>query len=157
MANDHQPGMASEGGLVTVSNWNACYNSGEDIISLSCTVTAINSSATISGGGLILSNSQGKTLCSSYNEFSGTESANLALNLPSNGLGVGDTVSGVVSGEVGKEHYFFNNSSLSVAVSTSTVTLHAREANSRKSKSSQITMSICALPAPATQYHGAPC
>jgi hypothetical protein len=106
MANDPQPQRTSE--LVTVSDWNACYNSGEDVIALSCTVTASDSSATISGVGLILNNSQGKTLCSSYTEFSGgTESATPALNLPPNGLGVGDTVSGVVSGEVGEEHYFF--------------------------------------------------
>lgn len=109
----HDPKLeeASGGGLVTVSDWNACYNNADDVIALSCTVTTDDSSSTISGVGLILNNSDGKILCSSYTEFSGgTESATPALNLPANGLGVGDTVSGVVSGEVGEvkeAHYFF--------------------------------------------------
>jgi hypothetical protein len=108
VANDPQHEEASDSGHVTVSEWNACYNRSDDIIVLSCTVTTNDSSATISGVGLILNNSHGMTLCSSYTEFSGgTESVTPALNLPPNGLGVGDTVSGVVSGEVGEQHYFF--------------------------------------------------
>ena len=94
--------------LVHVRNWNACYNSGADVIALSCTVTTADSSATISAAGLILNDSKGMTLASSYAEFtSSSESVTLALNLPPNGLGVGDTVEGVVSGEVQGLHYFF--------------------------------------------------
>jgi hypothetical protein len=99
---------ASGSGAVSVTDWNACYNSGDDMIALSCTVTTEDSRATITGVGLILNNSKGVILCSSYTDFtSGTKSAEPALNLPPNGLVVGDTVSGVVSGEADGEHYFF--------------------------------------------------
>jgi len=93
--------------LVQVSNWNVCYNSGADVIALSCTVTTADSSATISAAGLILNDSNGMTLASSYVEFTGSSEVTLALNLPPGGLGVGDTVEGVVSGEVQGLHYFF--------------------------------------------------
>jgi hypothetical protein len=93
---------------VAVSDWNACYNSGEGVISLSCRVTTKDSSAAIAGVGLILNTSQGSTLASSYAELSNNcESVTPALNLPPGGLKVGDTVWGVVSGEVGDQHYFF--------------------------------------------------
>jgi hypothetical protein len=93
---------------VAVTDWNACYNSGEGVISLSCTVTTKGSSAAISGVGLILNNSQGSTLASSYTELSNNcQSVTPALNLPPGGLKVGDTVWGVVSGEVHDQHYFF--------------------------------------------------
>ena len=94
--------------LVAVTEWNACYNSGEDVISLSCTVATNDSSAAISGVGLILNTSEGATLASTYAELSNPcESATPALNLPPGGLKVGDTVWGVVSGEVNDQHYFF--------------------------------------------------
>ena len=94
--------------LVTVTNWTACYNSGENIIALSCTVATADASATISGVGLILNTSDGATLASSYTESSGgSETVNPALNLPPGGLEVGVTVMGVVSGECEGQHYFF--------------------------------------------------
>jgi len=94
--------------LVTVTNWTACYNSGENIIALSCTVATADASATISGVGLILNTSDGATLASSYTESSGgSETVNPALNLPPGGLKVGSTVWGVVSGECEGQHYFF--------------------------------------------------
>jgi len=107
-ANDPKHKEASGSGAVKVSDWNVCYNSGDDVIALSCTVITNDSSATISGVGLMLNNSKGAILCSTYTELSGgTESVNPALNLPPNGLSVGDTVWGVVSGEVAGKHYFF--------------------------------------------------
>jgi hypothetical protein len=93
---------------VAVTGWNACYNNGEDVISLSCTVATNDSSAAISGVGLILNTSGGTTLGSTYADLSNPcESATPALNLPPGGLKVGDTVWGVVSGEVNEQHYFF--------------------------------------------------
>jgi hypothetical protein len=103
---DDKMGGANES--VGVTDWKACYNSGEGVISLSCTVTTRDSSAAISGVGLILNNREGSTLASSYAELSNPcESVTPALNLPPGGLKVGDNVWGVVSGEVHDQHYFF--------------------------------------------------
>ena len=107
-ANDPKLEATSRNSLVTVSNWKACYDSNDNVIALSCTVTTVDSSATISGVGVILNNSEGITLASTYTELSnGSKSANPALNLPPGGLGAGDTVWGVVSGEADGQHYFF--------------------------------------------------
>jgi hypothetical protein len=93
---------------VAVTGWNACYNGGEGVISLSCTVATNDSSAAISGVGLILNSSEGSTLASTYAELSNScKSVTPALNLPPGGLKVGDIVWGVVSGEVRDQHYFF--------------------------------------------------
>ena len=95
--------------LVSVSDWNACLNSGDNMLVLSCKVTTSDSSATIEGVGLILNSAQGATLASLYTELSGgVESASPALNLAPGNLAVGDTVDAVVSGEVGTQHYFFD-------------------------------------------------
>lgn len=105
MASDKMGGANNS---VAVTGWKACYNSGEGVISLSCTVTTNDSSPAISGVGLILNNSQGSTLASTYAELSNPcESVTPALNLPPGGLKVGDIVWGVVSGEVQDQHYFF--------------------------------------------------
>ncbi len=99
---------ANEIGLVNVSGWNACYNGGDDVIALSCTVTTNDASAAISGVGLLLNSSAGKTIASLYTEFSGgCESVTPALNVPPNGLGIGDTVSAVVTGQAQGKHFFF--------------------------------------------------
>jgi hypothetical protein len=105
-ANDPKAASASGAELVTVSKWQACYNSGEGVIVLSCTVTTRDSSATISGAGLIFNNRAGATLGTSYTEFAGSESVNLGLNLPPGGIRIGDSVTGVVTGEVKGQHYF---------------------------------------------------
>ena len=103
---DDKTGGANES--VVVTDWNACYNSGDAVISLSCTVTTSDSSAAISGVGLMLNNRQGITLASSYAELSNDcESVTPALNIPPSGLKVGDTVWGVLSGEAQGQHYFF--------------------------------------------------
>lgn len=92
---------------VTVSDWNACLNSGNGEIVLSCKVAADDPDATISGVGLILNNGSGMILASCYTELSGgSTSASPALNLPADGLALGDTVMGVVTGEAGGQHYF---------------------------------------------------
>ena len=101
-------GEAPGGELVTVSAWNACYNSESNIIVLSCTVSTDDSSATISGVGVILNDQGGTMLASTYTEFSsGSQSVEPALNLPPGELKVGDNVMGVVYGEVDGHHYFF--------------------------------------------------
>jgi hypothetical protein len=94
--------------LVTVNNWTACYNSGDGAIVLSCTVTAADGSASITGVGLILNTADGTTLASFYTSVSGgSETVNPALNLPAGNLKVGQTVEAVVSGECEDHHYFF--------------------------------------------------
>ena len=104
-ANNQKPARASDE-LVSVSDWQACYNSGDNVIALSCKVTTVDAHATISGAGLILNNSAGATLGSSYTEFGGVESVTVALNLPPGGVSIGDSVMGVVTGEVQGQHYF---------------------------------------------------
>lgn len=81
------------------------------MIVLLCTVTTNDSRASIEGVGLILNNSDRKTLGASYIELSGhNKSVSPSLNLPTNGLGVGDTVWGVVTGEAKGQHFFFEKS-----------------------------------------------
>src|SRR5688572_12662317 len=108
VANELKGTRGSANELVTVSDWTACYNSGDNIIALSCTVTTSDSSATISGVGLILNTGAGATLASFYTvSSSGSETVNPSLNLPPGGLKVGATVAGVVSGECQGQHFFF--------------------------------------------------
>ena len=103
---DEKTGGANESVLVT--DWSACYNSGEGVISLSCKVTTSDASPAISGVGIMLNNSRGSTLASTYTDLSNDcESVTPALNIPPGGLKVGDIVMGVVSGEVQGQHYFF--------------------------------------------------
>ena len=103
---DDKTGVGNQS--VAVTDWNACYNSGDNVIALSCTVATSDSSTGISGVGLILNNSEGSTLASTYVELSnGCASVTPALNLPPGSLKVGDTVWGVVSGEASDQHYFF--------------------------------------------------
>ena len=92
--------------VVKVTNWTACYNGGDNEIVLSCKVSTLDASATITGGGLTLVNRAGKTLGSFYAEFAGSRTSDLALNIPPNGLSVGDFVMGAASGEVNGQHYF---------------------------------------------------
>lgn len=101
-------GQYSMSDIVKVSDWNACFNSIDNIIALSCTITTTDSSATISGVGLILNDGHGNTLASSYTGSSGgSESVNPALNLPPGNLSVGDSVAAVATGECGGHHFFF--------------------------------------------------
>ena len=91
---------------ISVSQWNACYNSGDGVIALTCVVNS--TSTNISGVGLMLNSDEGATLASTYVELSGnSESVSPALNLPLGKLNVGDTVYGVVSGEANGQHFFF--------------------------------------------------
>ena len=106
--NEPQLEETSGSDLVSVSDWDACYNSLEDIISLSCTVTTKDSRATISAVGLLFNTEEGAVLGATYTDFSSdSESASPALNLPPGRISVGDTVMGVVTGEVDGLHYFF--------------------------------------------------
>ena len=91
---------------VSVTDWVACYNNGEEIIALSCTATSTKDD--ISGVGLTLNNQNGMTLASIYVELSdNNRSVTPAINLPVGNLKVGDSVNGVVSGEAGGHHFFF--------------------------------------------------
>jgi hypothetical protein len=99
---------AGDKSSVRVTAWNACYNSGDGVIALSCTVSVNNSDSGISGVGLMLNTSEGVTLASGYTDLSNNnESVTPALNLPPGDLKVGDAVWGVVSGEADGQHYFF--------------------------------------------------
>ena len=107
-ANQSKVKNATGNELVKVTDWTACYNRGDNIIVLSCTVATSDASATISGVGLLLNTSNGATLASFYTGLSGgSETVSPALNLPPGGLRIGDTVWGVVSGECQGQHYFF--------------------------------------------------
>jgi hypothetical protein len=93
---------------VTVSDWNACFNSEENIIALSCNITTVDASPSITGVGILLNDIQGATLASCYTTLSGgVETVSPALNLPPGHLGVGDAVSAVATGECHGQHFFF--------------------------------------------------
>jgi len=103
-ANEPKPGNAD----VTVTNWVACFNSGDDEVVLSCTVATNDSSSGITGVGLVLNDRQGLTLATCYTELSnGCQSANPSINLAAGALKVGDQVMGVATGEANQQHFFF--------------------------------------------------
>lgn len=91
--------------VVKVTDWQACYNSGDNEIVLFCKISTLDGSASITGAGLILVDRNGKTLSSSYAGFDGSKSVDLSLDIPPNGIRVGDFVMGVATGEAG-QHYF---------------------------------------------------
>lgn len=105
------PKDSSDNEIVTVTDWVACYNSGENVIALSCTVSSAVSSppmASITGVGLIINDADGNTLGSFYTSLSsGNESVYPAFNLPPGKLKVGDGIMGVVQGECDGKHFFF--------------------------------------------------
>lgn len=69
--------------IVTVSDWNACYNSSDNLLVVSCSVSSADASPTISGIGLIVNDSGGTTLASFYSGLSsGSEHVYPACNLP---------------------------------------------------------------------------
>jgi len=95
-------------GSVSISNWNACYDTNDGIFSLSCRITADEGQATISGVGLILNDGGGKTIASMYVELAEESSlASPALNVPGNGFSIGDPVIAAASGEAEGKHFFF--------------------------------------------------
>ena len=103
-ANGTQPKHPS----VKVSEWVACFNTNDDNIVLSCTVTTSDESASITGVGLILNTGAGKILATSYTTLtSGSASAYPSINLPSGDLGLGETVNAVAQGECDGQHFFF--------------------------------------------------
>jgi hypothetical protein len=100
--------QAPKKGVVTVSDWNACFNSGENIIALSCSITSVDASPSITGVGIILNDIQGATLATCYTNLSGgVETVSPALNLLPGHLGVGDAVSAVAQGEYEGQHFFY--------------------------------------------------
>ena len=93
---------------VSVSNWNACFNSNDNILTLSCRITAEEGKETMSAVGLILNDGDGKTIASMYVELAENNSlASPALNVPGDGLAVGGQVVAAVSGEADGQHFFF--------------------------------------------------
>lgn len=98
---------SSNGEIVTVSDWNACYNSRDNVIVISCTVSSADGSASITGVGLLVNDSEGSTLSSFYSSSSsGSETVYPAFNLSPGHLAVGEVVWGVVQGESGGQHFF---------------------------------------------------
>lgn len=104
-ARDPQAGTSDT--EVTVSEWLACHNPGDDVIVLSCTVTTADGSSKITSAGLILNDGRGTTLASCYTAFSASGTAFPSINLPPGNLAVGDSVNAVVQGECDHHHYFF--------------------------------------------------
>lgn len=92
--------------VVAVTNWKACYDSGDNEIVLSCKVSSLDKSASITGAGLVLVDRSGKTLSASYAAFDGSKSVDVSLDVPPNGIRVGDFVMGVATGEAAGKHYF---------------------------------------------------
>jgi hypothetical protein len=93
--------------VVTVSDWSACFNSSDNQLVISCTVSSADSSASITGIGLIVNNAEGSTLASFYNSSSsGSETVYPAFNLPPGHLNLGDSVWAVVQGECHGQHFF---------------------------------------------------
>lgn len=108
MSANNPQAQKSGNDLVHVSDWVACVNSNDGIIAVYCTVTTTDSSASITGAGLILNTSKGQTLVSSYTEMTGGSSTvTPSINVPPGNLKVGDSVMAVVSGECQDHHYFF--------------------------------------------------
>ena len=93
---------------VTASDWNACFNTSDGMIVLSCTITTNDGSDNITGVGLILNSSAGEAIASCYAESSaGSASVSPSINVPPSGLNVGDSVLAAATGEAGGEHFFF--------------------------------------------------
>ncbi len=93
--------------IVTVSDWNACYNSSDNLLVISCTVSSADASSSITGIGLIVNDAGGATLASFYSGLSsGSEHVYPAFNLPPGQLNVGDLVWAVVQGECGGQQFF---------------------------------------------------
>ncbi len=97
----------SDGDIINVSDWIACYNSGDNVIVVSCTVSSADGSASITGIGLLVNDSEGSTLSSFYNSSSsGSETVYPAFNLPPGNISVDDSVWGIVQGECNGQHFF---------------------------------------------------
>ena len=94
--------------VVTVSDWNACYNNSDNLLVISCTVSSSDAAQSVTGIGLIVNDAGGTTLASFYNGMSsGSDQVYPAFNLPPGNLNVGDAVWAVVQGECGGQHFFF--------------------------------------------------
>jgi hypothetical protein len=84
---------SSNGEIVTVSDWNACYNSNDNVIVVSCTVSSADRSASLTGIGLLVNDAEGGTLSSFYiSSSSGSETVYPAFNLSPGQLRVGEVV-----------------------------------------------------------------
>ncbi|HEY5884211.1 MAG TPA: hypothetical protein VIT88_05955 [Pyrinomonadaceae bacterium] len=92
--------------IVTINDWDACYNSSDKVIVVSCTVSAADAGQLITGVGLIINNAEGVTVASFYNGLSsGCEQVSPAFNLPIGPLNVGDSVWAVAQGQCGSQHF----------------------------------------------------
>ena len=108
MENDSTTVKATSGEDVRVTDWVACFNSNDNTIVLSCTLTAREDSAGISGVGVILNTGAGATVASSYCVMSSaSKSVSPALNVAHGRLNVGDDVLAVAQGECNGKHFFF--------------------------------------------------
>ena len=98
---------SSDNDVVTARRWQACYNSSDNVLVVSCTVSSADSGASITGVGLVVNDAEGSTLASFYNRFSsGSETVYPAFNLPLGTLSIGDAVFVVVQGECSGQHFF---------------------------------------------------
>ena len=102
------PEKSSEDHIVAVSDWNACYNSPENLLVISCAVSTTDATANITGIGLMVNDAEGRALAPFYNSASsGSEAVYPAVNLPPHKLKVGDGAWAVVQGECQGQHFFF--------------------------------------------------
>jgi len=90
---------------VSTSDWSASINSDDGMLVVSYTVAA--DSGSLGGVGLVVSNSGGHTVATAYVDLTGdANSASPAINVPADGVAVGDTVVAAATGEAGGEHFF---------------------------------------------------
>jgi hypothetical protein len=97
--------MKAANDRISVTDWQVCYNSGDGVIAVSCTITS--SDEEISGVGLMLNTGTGLTVSSTYFQFGNSHQVIPALNVSKGTFNVGDTVYVVVSGMANDEHFFF--------------------------------------------------
>ena len=97
----------SPAGPVTITDWLVCINNNDGILAVSCTVNTVDSSEGITGVGLILNTSGGKTVASAYVGMSGgSKTATPGINMPAAGFAEGESVSVVAQGECNGKHFF---------------------------------------------------
>ena len=103
-----QNSSAPQKSNVNVTDWVACYNHNDNVIVLSCTLTASDSEGGISGVGLIINTSDGMTLATSYSAMSSSsQTVYPSMNLTPGEVNVGSNILAVAQGECNGQHFFF--------------------------------------------------
>src|SRR5262245_19283651 len=102
-ANEAKLAEAAGNASVAVKDWSVCYNPGEEVIAVECTVVTIDDGPpSITGIGLVLNDGSGNELSASYTQLNNPTSGTMtSMNLPSKTSPVGKTVLSAVTGQAG--------------------------------------------------------